>query len=82
MITRTPADARVAISDELAASLRALPDVPPQPAPRCHVLRLTYDQPTEAHARAFYPGARLEGSLTVSFEAENIFEVARAMCFL
>lgn len=41
-----------------------------------------FRDPAEAYRRSFYPGARLQGDLTVAFETPDYFEVLRLLKFL
>ena len=45
-------------------------------------LEVEYHQPSVAYGQSFYPGARLQDDRTVAFDAEDYFEVLRAMRFL
>ena len=82
VVTRTPADMREAIRVGMAEALSGPLDAHRIPRADAYELRVTYKEHVEAHARSFYPGARLAEPDTVAFEAADFLEIARAMCFL
>lgn len=45
-------------------------------------VEISYTNHTFAYAASFYPGARLEGTTSVIFEADNYFDVLRMFMFL
>jgi D-amino peptidase len=50
--------------------------------PENFVLEVTFTNPTDAYAKAWYPGARQSGPQTVRFESKDYFEVLRAIRFI
>jgi D-amino peptidase len=63
-----------ALSGELAAS--RLPRL------ASYRLELDYKRPTDAYAKAFYPGAERVGPATLAVESDDYFELLRALRFV
>ena len=82
VVARTPGDHRAAIREGLAEALRVPPGEHALPRAERYELRATYHDHTRAHAASFYPGARLADPTTVTLEAPDAFEIARAMGFI
>ena len=52
------------------------------PLPRRFAATVRYKEHKDAYRRSFYPGARLEDSKTISFAAEDWYEVLRFCHFV
>ena len=52
------------------------------PLPRRFAATVSYKEHKDAYRRSFYPGARLEDSKTISFDAEDWYEVLRFCHFV
>ena len=52
------------------------------PLPRRFAATVRYKEHKDAYRRSFYPGARLEDSKTISFDAEDWYEVLRFCHFV
>jgi D-amino peptidase len=53
-----------------------------KPLPEHLQLEVQYKHPPDAHQNSFYPGAKLQSEQSVIFEANDWFEVIRALQFL
>lgn len=76
-----PSEAVERIRDAATAALLA-PRPAPLPLVGPHRLEVVYRDPSAAFVRAFYPGAAVQDASTVAFEADDYFEVLRALIFL
>jgi len=50
--------------------------------PESFVLEVSFNNPTDAYRKAWYPGAKQSGPRTVYFESDDYFEVLRAIRFI
>ena len=71
--------ARIAETSE--AAVRA-PATDPLDASGPHHLEVVYRSPTAAYVRSFYPGACAMDDRTVAVDADDYFDVLRALIFL
>lgn len=78
----SPARACDAIREGVEAALAAAPfrQIPPLAGPFEVVVEFV--NPTDAWRASWYPGASAHGSRAVAFEADNFFEIQRALRFL
>ena len=77
-----PFDAARQIREAADRALMAGPARCRIPAPGHTRLEVRYKEPARAYGAGFYPGARLVDDTTVAFEADDYFEILRALAFL
>ena len=82
MHPQAAAEAIRAGAEEAVCRLRAGGAGMSVPLPRRFAAAVRYKEHKDAYRRSFYPGARLEDSKTISFAAEDWYEVLRFCHFV
>jgi D-amino peptidase len=80
--TMTPAGARQAIREGVAAALKGKRKPHLTELPKEFTLKIIYGDPVTAHRMSFYPGMEHVGARTVRLETRDYFEVLRAIQFV
>jgi D-amino peptidase len=80
--TMTPAGARQAIREGVAAALKGKLKPRLTALPKEFMLEIIYGDPVTAHRMSFYPGMEHVGGRTVRLETRDYFEILRAIQFV
>jgi D-amino peptidase len=80
--TMTPAGARQAIREGVAAALKGKRKARLTELPKEFMLEIIYGDPVTAHRMSFYPGMEHVGGRTIRLETRDYFEVLRALQFV
>ncbi|WP_158234129.1 M55 family metallopeptidase [Oceaniglobus indicus] len=78
----TPARSCRLIADGVAAALQSNLRDHALPQADTYVMDLRFTHPHLAHAKSYYPGARMIADDTLRFEHDDIYEIARALGFM
>lgn len=82
VVTITPAAACALIQQGVQAALTSDLSNHARPKADHYRMDLRFSHHELAFARSFYPGARLIADDTIRIEAEDIYEIARALVFM
>ncbi|MEZ5885283.1 MAG: M55 family metallopeptidase [Paracoccaceae bacterium] len=82
VISITPCEARARIREGIERALSGTLSAHTLPVEKPCRLELRFTHHEMAYRRSFYPGARLIADETVCIEADDIFEIARALSFM
>ncbi|QYX56791.1 M55 family metallopeptidase [Roseovarius sp. SCSIO 43702] len=82
VVTLVPRDACARIEAGVASALATPRTDHAMPVAQAHRLDLRFPHHELAYQKSFYPGARLVAPDTIRVEADTIFEIARALCFM